>query len=90
MYIERKEKDMPQNKTAKNTQKPLSDGAKKALALIKEHGALTIADMKKLGFKNANSSHLTALKRRGLVDSETVEIEVQVIQKRKVQKYRIK
>ena len=77
-------------KTKNTTQKPLSDGAKKALALLKEKGALTIADMKALGFTNANSSHLAALKKRGLVDSVETEIEVQVIQKRKVQKYFIK
>jgi len=76
-------------KTTKN-QSPLSDGAKKALALLKEFGELTIAEMKTKGFENANSSHLTALKRRGLVDSVETEIEVQVVQKRKVQKYFIK
>ena len=81
---------MEKTKITTKTQTPLSDGAKKALALLKEKGALTIAEMKELGFTNANSSHLTALKRRGLVDSEQVEIEVQVVQKRKVQKYFIK
>ena len=65
----------------------LSDGAKKALQLLKDNGGLTVADMKELGFTNANSSHLTALKRRGLVDSHEVEIEVITKQKRKVQKY---
>ena len=69
----------------------LSDGAKTALAMLKDEAeGLTIADMKARGFENANASHLTALKRRGLVDSVEVEIEVQVIQKRKVQKYFIK
>ena len=81
---------MEKTKNTTKTVAPLSDGAKKALALLKEKGALTIADMKALGFTNANSSHLTALKRRGLVDSVETEIEVQVIQKRKVQKYFIK
>ena len=69
---------------------PLSDGAKKALDLLNEFGSLTTAEMKTKGFENANSSHLTALKKRGLIDSEQVEIEVQVVQKRKVQKYFIK
>ena len=69
----------------------LSEGAKTALAMLKEEPeGLTIADMKNRGFTNANASHLTALKRRGLVDSEQVEIEVVVTQKRKVQKYFIK
>ena len=68
----------------------LSQGALDALAMLKENqDGLTIADMKALGL-NANSSQLTALRNRGLIDSEEVEIEVQVIQKRKVQKYRIK
>ena len=72
------------------TATPLSDGANKALALLKEFGSLTIAEMKTKGLENANSSHLTALKKRGLVDSVEVEVEVQVVQKRKVQKYFIK
>ena len=81
---------MEKTKNTTKTQNPLSDGANKALALLKEKGALTIAEMKNLGFENANSSHLTALKKRGLVDSVETEIEVQVVQKRKVQKYFIK
>ena len=43
--------------------------------------------MKEMGFSEANSSHLSALKRRGLVDSVEIEIEVPAIVKRKVQKY---
>lgn len=78
---------MEKTKITTKTQNPLSEGANKALALLSEKGALTIAEMKALGFENANSSHLTALKKRGLVDSTEVEIEVQVVQKRKVQKY---
>lgn len=75
------------SKTKNTKVAALSDGAKKALALIKEHGPLTVAQMKELGFENANASHLVALKRRGLVDSHEVEVEVVVKQKRKVQKY---
>lgn len=79
---------MEKTKNTTKTQSPLSEGANKALALLKENKeGLTVADMKKLGFTNANSSHLVALKRRGLVDSVETEIEVQVVQKRKVQKY---
>lgn len=69
--------------------KPLSEGAIEALNLLKENGnGLTIAAMKELGV-NANSSHLNALKRRGLVDSEEVEIEVPTVVKRKVQLYKV-
>ena len=81
---------MENKKTTIKNQTPLSEGANLALALLKEKGAMTISQMKELGFTNANSSHLAALKRRGLVDSVEVEIEVQVVQKRKVQKYFIK
>jgi len=81
---------MENKKTTIKNQTPLSEGAKLALKMLTEKGAMTISQMKELGFTNANSSHLTALKRRGLVDSVEVEIEVQVVQKRKVQKYFIK
>ena len=67
---------------------PLSLGAKSALKLLEEKGALTIAQMKELGL-DANSSHLTALKNRGLIESETVIVEVPTITKRKVQLYSI-
>ena len=67
---------------------PLSLGAKEALALLEKYGDLTIAKMKELGL-DANSSHLTALKNRGLITSETIEIEVQTVSKRKVQLYTI-
>ena len=67
---------------------PLSEGAKLALATLIANGPMTIAQMKVLGI-DANSSHLTALKNRGLIDSETVEIEVPTITKRKVQLYTI-
>jgi hypothetical protein len=66
----------------------LSDGMIKALDLVKtSENGLTISQMKELGFTEANSSHLTALKKKGLVDSVEVEIEVPAIIKRKVQKY---
>ena len=81
---------MENKKTTIKNQTPLSEGANLALKMLTEKGPLTISQMKELGFTNANSSHLTALKRRGLVDSVEVEIEVQVVQKRKVQKYFIK
>ena len=76
--------------TTQKTLNPLSEGAKNALELLKANGSLTIAEMKALGFESANSSHLVALKKRGLVDSVETEVEVQVTQKRKVQKYFIK
>jgi len=71
------------------TEKKLSDGMIKALDLLarSSENGLTIADMKELGFKEANSSQLTALKKKGLVDSVEVEIEVPAIIKRKVQRY---
>ena len=81
---------MEKKKTTIKTETPLSEGANLALKMLTEKGAMTISQMKELGFENANSSHLTALKKRGLVDSVEVEIEVQVTQKRKVQKYFIK
>lgn len=74
--------------TTKKTNE-LSEGAKTALALLKEHKeGLTIAKMKELGFENANSSHLVALKKRGLIVSDETEIEVQTVVKRKVQLYK--
>lgn len=68
----------------------LSEGATAAYNLLKDYpDGLTIAAMKGLGL-NANASHLTALKRRGLVDSIEVEIEVPTVVKRKVQLYTAK
>lgn len=72
---------------SKRKTKALSDGAIKAFNLLKEHGALTVAEMKELGFQGANSSHLTALKNRGFVQNETVEVEMVSVSKRKVQNY---
>ena len=69
-------------------EKKLSDGALKAYEMLKENkDGLTIADMKNLGFTDVNSSHLTALKNRGIVDSVQVEREVVTVVKRKVNVY---
>ena len=69
-------------------EKKLSDGALKAYEMLKENeNGLTIAEMKDLGFTNVNSSHLTALKNRGIVDSVQVEREVVTVVKRKVNVY---
>ena len=68
----------------------LSEGATAAYNLLKENpDGLTIAAMKGLGV-DANPSQLTALKRRGLVESIEVEIEVPTVVKRKVQLYQVK
>ena len=65
----------------------LSKGSVKAFELLKEHGDLTIAEMKDLGLPNANSSHLLALRTRGLVEAETVVIVEMKPVKRKVMRY---
>lgn len=66
----------------------LSEESLRAFQLLKESETpLTILDMKNKGFENANSSHLVALKNRGLVTSEEVEILVPTLVKRKVQIY---
>jgi len=46
-----------------------------------------LAEIKEKGFEKANSSHLTALKNRGLVSSEEIEKEVITVAKRKVNVY---
>lgn len=69
-------------------ERALSAESERALKMLKEKGELTIADMKELGFDNVNSSHLTALKNRGLVQSEQVEKLVVSTVKRKVQLYK--
>lgn len=68
-------------------QKALSEGALKALEILKNEGAMTLAEMKEKGFEKVNSSHLTALKNRGLVSTESVEKEVTTIAKRTVNVY---
>lgn len=71
-------------------QPKLSAGALRALELLREFGPLTVAEMKEKGFAEANSAHLVALKRRGLIESEDTIIEVPTVVKRKVQLYKIK
>ena len=68
-------------------QKPLSEGSLKALEILKEQGSMTLAEMKEKGFDTVNSSHLTALKNRGLISTESVEKEVTTIAKRTVNVY---
>lgn len=56
---------------------PLSPGAVQALEILKAADApMTLAEMNEGLDTPIASAHLTALKRRGLVDSEKVEIEV--------------
>lgn len=71
------------------TKKPeLSAGALRALEMLKEFGPLTIAQMKAKGFAEANSAHLVALKKRGLIEGDEIEVEVPTVVKRKVQLYK--
>jgi len=66
----------------------LSEGALKALEILKSsESGLTIAEIKEKGFEDVNSSHLTALKNRGIVDTMEVEREVVTVVKRKVNVY---
>ena len=68
----------------------LSPKAVEVLNLLKVHQeGLTVAGLKELGVKDVNSAHLVALKRRGLVESVEVEIEVPTVVKRKVQLYTV-
>lgn len=67
----------------------LSQTAEKIYEILKgSENGLTVADLKEMGI-NANSSHLVALKKRGLIDSEDTIIEVQTVVKRKVQLYKV-
>ena len=61
----------------------------RALEMLKVEKSATAKKLKDLGFENVNSSHLKALENRGLVVSKDVEIEVVVVQKRKVKEYTI-
>ena len=61
----------------------------KALEMLKVEKSATAKKLKDLGFETVNSSHLKALENRGLVTSKDVEIEVVVVQKRKVKEYTI-
>lgn len=66
----------------------LSVVALEILEMLKSNkSGLTVANIKANGI-DANSAHLVALKKRGLIDSEEVEIEVPTVVKRKVQLYR--
>ena len=67
----------------------LSPKAKEILAHLKENGKSTIAEMKEHGLDGVNSSHLTALRNRGLVTSEQVEKEIVTVSKRKVLEYSV-
>lgn len=67
-------------------QAKLSDGAVRALAVLKEKGSATLAEIKE-EFPEVNSSHLTALRNRSLVKTEQIEIEVPTVTKRKVNLY---
>ena len=67
----------------------LSAETMKALEMLKVEKSATAKKLKDLGFENVNSSHLKALENRGLVVSKDVEIEVVVVQKRKVKEYTI-
>ena len=66
---------------------PLSPKAVEILADLKANGASTLAEIKERGIDGVNSSHLTALKNRGLVSSVEVEKEVVTVAKRKVLEY---
>ena len=67
--------------------KELSDGAKSVLEVLENsEKALTLAEIKKT-LPSANSSHLTALKNRGMVTSEPTEKLVTTVAKRTVNIY---
>ena len=68
----------------------LSVNSKRAYEMLKDNGPLTVAQMKELGFAEVNSANLIALKRRGLVESVEVVVEVPTVVKRKVQLYTVK
>ena len=68
----------------------LSPKAVEVFNLLKVHQeGLTVAGLKELGVEGVNSAHLVALKKRGLVESVEVEIEVPTVVKRKVQLYTV-
>ena len=66
----------------------LSDGAIKALEMLKE-GSATAHDLKEKGYTGINSAHLKALENRGLVTAVEVEKEIVTVVKRKVKEYTI-
>jgi len=68
----------------------LSDKAQEVLeVLTASEVALTLADLKEL-VDGVNSSHLTALRNRGLVAADKMEKEVVTVAKRTVNTYSIK
>ena len=67
----------------------LSKGASEALEMLKEVITATALTLKENGLENLNSSHLVALKNRGLVETKDVEVEVLTVVKRKVKAYTI-
>jgi len=70
---------------ASKKETPLSEKAKELLKVLKENGEpMTAQDFKEMGI-SANGSSFKALERRGLVESQEVEITVQ--KKRKVNAY---
>ena len=67
--------------------KELSDGAKEVLAVLNDsESPMTLAEIKET-LPSANSSHLTALKNRGMVTSEPTEKLVTTVAKRTVNIY---
>lgn len=69
------------------TKQPLSPTATEVLeVLTKSDAPLTLEEVKEF-VPNANPSHLTALRNRGLVSSEKVTKEVPTVVKRKVNEY---
>jgi hypothetical protein len=59
-----------------------------ALEMLKGK-SMTASELKDLGLNDINSAHLTALANRGLISADKVEVEVQTIVKRKVNKYTV-
>ena len=66
----------------------LSEGSLKVLEIMKaSNTGMTVAEIKENGFEGVNSSHLTALKNRGIVESQEVVREVVSVTKRKMNVY---
>ena len=68
---------------------PLSAKAIEILKDLKENGSSTLAEIKQRGLEGVNSSHLGALKNRGLVTAVQVEKDVVTVVKRKVLEYSV-
>lgn len=75
----------------KTAQTPaLSPKATEILDFLKaQETPVTLADIKKV-ITDANSAHLTALRTRGLVNADEIEIEVPKVTKTKVLRYKVK